>query len=921
MAIASLGTPVNTHSATGSVTGTWGTGQLRTAGDLLVAVISAAASTSVAATGGTAGWTKQKEQFSNTSSGPVLVACWTKPAAGADAAPVFTSTETGTAGGMDCMLLELQGAAGATPVDAQGAYASGATAGTLSSMTCTTSSSATASGEYAISVFAQEAAAGNLTFTDAGTGTFTKLLNGNGVSSVLQTYVGARSAPVAAATLNDAGAFSTATSAFGAGFVIIFAVAVPPGTLVPLEAFANNSAATVTSGGLDAPASGTSETLTVNVTTAFPVANAYRQFHFVDQLLPTEKMLATAAPGGTGSGQSWTVTRGAEGTTPVTHSAGYTVVPVVTAGVLALADEVSWINVAAQYGADPTGAADSTSAIQLAITALAAAGSGGVLYFPAGSYKISTTLTLNSATPVYFQGDGLWVTFFKYTGTGACLRVYNSGAYEAFGQAGGGITGITIDGTSATAPAYGLHMGDILQYTTDVGVQNFTGSGSRGCWFDNQFYWTEQLGGRIYAANCTAHVVFDNAPGGAATSSGSFMRSDLSIWINQYNPTYDGVVFQNGAFDADGSLVLRGNFGTNNSTLTSAVLRLTGSTPAGITIVTNSGLRTCHLDIGVECDLNPTGGYTFAPSTIQFGSGVNAIASCYGILSFGASYAFTPSNNSGNVSMVGIISGDTTLLSGLAFPSPVGMGAGYYVGSYASAATLANGSTINTSLQGYVPVTCTAAVTGVIMMPFAYDGQVQTVVNTGSFPVTFAAAATSFVATGASEVIPAGQTRQYVFNYAANRWYPAPQGPWRAFLPSTFTSTSSTSAQSVTGLASVLPTGTYALRGYLPYEGVAASGTATLGFTFSGTAGAATVVSWKSNLVATPFTAAPVTTSTSPYTSQTSATLATTLGAFYEASGTVFATAAGTLQLQVTCTVASNFKMMAGAWLEFQQIG
>src|SRR5262244_3523678 len=54
-------------------------------------------------------------------------------------------------------------------------------------------------------------------------------------------------------------------------------------------------------------------------------------------------------------------------------------------------------------GADPTGAADSTSAIQAAITAAAAAGRG--VYVPAGTYKCNTTALLLNV-PMFGDGHG-----------------------------------------------------------------------------------------------------------------------------------------------------------------------------------------------------------------------------------------------------------------------------------------------------------------------------------------------------------------------------------------------------------------------------------------------------------------------------------------------------------------------------------
>lgn len=109
-----------------------------------------------------------------------------------------------------------------------------------------------------------------------------------------------------------------------------------------VEVFANIGAATVTSGGITAPAPGTVEAWTVNVTGAFPVASTSAtpptQFHGADPVAPSETFKVTVCSGGTGS-QSWTVTRGVDGTTPVAHAAGFTVEQVVSKGWLAA---VAW---------------------------------------------------------------------------------------------------------------------------------------------------------------------------------------------------------------------------------------------------------------------------------------------------------------------------------------------------------------------------------------------------------------------------------------------------------------------------------------------------------------------------------------------------------------------------------------------------
>jgi hypothetical protein len=322
-----------------------------------------------------------------------------------------------------------------------------------------------------------------------------------------------------------------------------------------------------------------------------------------------------------------------------------------------------WVNVVTSYNADPTGAIDSTSAFQNAINSFTAtppsnSAGCGVVYIPAGNYKISGTLTCTTV-PVYFVGDGAWATTISFYGSGDCLRIYDNSTYGKRSKFGGGVVGITIDGENATGAASGLHVGDLLQYEVDLTVQNFYRSGSIGMHFDNNYYWTEQLFGRIYAQNCASHVVFDWTSATATTSSGSFERCDLDLYINQDNGAFDGVVFKNGAFVTNGSLKIRGNFGYSSSAVTSAALRLTGSQSVN-GYPSASGIVSSMLDIGVEC-ATKTGNYV--PQTIVFGASSNQINGCYGALNFGAAgTTFAASNNNKNIiNFVGQSNGDTTL--------------------------------------------------------------------------------------------------------------------------------------------------------------------------------------------------------------------------------------------------------------------
>ena len=93
---------------------------------------------------------------------------------------------------------------------------------------------------------------------------------------------------------------------------------------------ANRATTTVTSGGTDAPVSGTSETWTVASSAMFgAAATGVSQFHVADPASAASSEIIAVT---NVSGTTWTVTRGAESTTPVAHAAGFTVIQDVTAG-------------------------------------------------------------------------------------------------------------------------------------------------------------------------------------------------------------------------------------------------------------------------------------------------------------------------------------------------------------------------------------------------------------------------------------------------------------------------------------------------------------------------------------------------------------------------------------------------------------
>lgn len=99
-----------------------------------------------------------------------------------------------------------------------------------------------------------------------------------------------------------------------------------------MEVLAIANSATVLSGGTSAPSAGTIETWSV-AAAAWPVLASGNTMRVMDEadlglLAGYEVMLVTA--NANGSTAAWTVTRGADGTTPKAHSADWTVLPVET---------------------------------------------------------------------------------------------------------------------------------------------------------------------------------------------------------------------------------------------------------------------------------------------------------------------------------------------------------------------------------------------------------------------------------------------------------------------------------------------------------------------------------------------------------------------------------------------------------------
>jgi hypothetical protein len=189
-------------------------------------------------------------------------------------------------------------------------------------------------------------------------------------------------------------------------------------------------------------------------------------------------------------------------------------------------------------GYDPTGATFSDAAVTSALAVLGS--SVGHLEFGPGTFKLANTITLSVAGQGII-GSGADVTTLTYTGSGDALRIYQSTFQSS--KAGGRLVGFTLDGTTATSGANGLHYGDLVRgVIDDVSIKSFTGG--IGAYFHNLTGWTEKAVVEISTGNCLQNVVFDGENGASTTSS-----FDYSTWCFRIfaNANQDGMALQKGA--------------------------------------------------------------------------------------------------------------------------------------------------------------------------------------------------------------------------------------------------------------------------------------------------------------------------------------------------------------------------------------
>jgi hypothetical protein len=133
----------------------------------------------------------------------------------------------------------------------------------------------------------------------------------------------------------------------------------------------------------------------------------------------------------------------------------------------------SWSNVRRDFGAIGDGVADDSNAFQLALNSLSmGTGRSPTLYVPAGTYRITKTITVKSAKSIAVLGEDPTKTVLKWAGpSGSTLLHIDGVSYSRFGRLtfeGAGIKGVVLVDQSLSNYAEGRQFDTGNEYADDI---------------------------------------------------------------------------------------------------------------------------------------------------------------------------------------------------------------------------------------------------------------------------------------------------------------------------------------------------------------------------------------------------------------------------------------------------------------------
>lgn len=253
------------------------------------------------------------------------------------------------------------------------------------------------------------------------------------------------------------------------------------------------------------------------------------------------------------------------------------------------------------YGATGDGTTNDTTAVQNALNAAAAAG-GGMVYFPTGTYRVST---LTWPSHVSAQGDGIYATFIKAnTAATTALVLFQNVARVT-------IHDMQFDGNTNCANTFKF----VAQVANSCGNMSFYNLFLQGA-TANSILFADAGGG---SDNDISHIIFNNCFVWGSGVSGAQWRNEAANGLN--------LVFFGGMM-ADPTNVAAANVDNVNGQTTLIETFFTGSATADVRAyggqVRVYGGRTESLGAFFHGEVTDTSGYTQAPHIIEGIQGSNA---------------------------------------------------------------------------------------------------------------------------------------------------------------------------------------------------------------------------------------------------------------------------------------------------------
>ena len=205
-----------------------------------------------------------------------------------------------------------------------------------------------------------------------------------------------------------------------------------------------------------------------------------------------------------------------------------------------------------KYGADKTGATDSTAAFD------AAEATGKIVYVPAGTYAINWTVD----SKIVVVGDGSNITFIKPFNTATAAVTYTSqGPYWTYHSE---FRGIGFQGTGKVGVGFTFSKTDPTQYAANDEYANnvhFYGCNFRGFNKGIQFPFGN-IGTEFYSCNFQSNFygvyTMNNKFGPAMHAgnkyfyAGEISANDCGVYCHNTQDGFGGLVFHNTIFEANG---------------------------------------------------------------------------------------------------------------------------------------------------------------------------------------------------------------------------------------------------------------------------------------------------------------------------------------------------------------------------------